>query len=256
MKDKSTGKWAHEPAKPIPYPFTARLSDWWCAGRDARAGLPELPVTPNGEAAADAAADTWATPRMLFIGQLGRGMAEREWIDFQSEVSTTRVRLTQLHAKRGTLANDLARARRRLQELPAPTPEQLKVRVTGEERTSESVLVGRRRREHAERRRKLENEVTRIHAALTECDTDIAESREIIRIRLAVSHTRAEIIEAYVQRRKAAYLGRLLRKHPEGKRIGAHVDLTRREALRWATADGMPELTDGQDDQTTENGSD
>jgi hypothetical protein len=46
---------------------------------------------------------------------------------------------------------------------------------------------------------------------------------EQIGIRRAVAEVRVAMIEAYVRRRCSAYLNRLIRTHPEGKRLGSLV---------------------------------
>jgi hypothetical protein len=51
----------------------------------------------------------------------------------------------------------------------------------------------------------------------------IARLDEQIRIRRAVAEVRVAMIEAYVRRRCSAYLNRLLRTHPDGKRLGSLV---------------------------------
>ncbi|WP_328458404.1 hypothetical protein [Amycolatopsis sp. NBC_00438] len=245
-KKRNPGSRSDRSDRPLRYGPMARTSDWLCAGRDGRAGLPEVvqpAIPPSPEAGGENAAP-WTTPRTVFLGQLGRGRAEAEWLLYQKDVAESQVRLTRVRANRGTAARDLAAAEQRLADLAEPTEEELRTRTSGEERTDGSVLVARRRRDHTDRRVRLEQEVARIRGTLTECDIEIAELRERIRVRFERARTGADLIGAYVQRRCAAYLTRLVRKHPEGKQVGALVRSGWHDRPRWSTWDSPPELAD------------
>ena len=89
--------WTGRSGRAIPYGPFARVSDWWCAGRDAKKRLPDLAPQQSGPIAVppprsepDGAAvqnTTWlATPRMLALSELGRGRMEAEWIKYKAEV--------------------------------------------------------------------------------------------------------------------------------------------------------------------------
>src|SRR5262249_49429264 len=147
----------------------ARLSDWWCAGRDGRLGVPAELVPAGAEAAqtpyldlgpstTDAGA-RWATPHTVLLSPLGRGRAEKEGIRYQAEIADYLVQLTQVKARRESALRILRATEERLANLAEPTPEELRARVSGEEHTDEAIRVGRRMREFTERHRLLETEL-------------------------------------------------------------------------------------------------
>jgi hypothetical protein len=183
----------------------------------------------------------WATPRTVFLGQLGRGRAEREWARCQAEVADLLIQLTQARAKRDSALRLLKTAEERLEQLADPTAEDLRAKVSGEENTDEAVRAGRRTREFAERRRAVEAEVNQVRAAVTEHDVEIARLSEPVRIRFEVAHTRAMMIDAYVRRRCAAYLTRLVHKHPDGHRIGPLIRSGWPERPSWAARELSPD---------------
>jgi hypothetical protein len=247
-------QWTRRPARAIPYGPFARLSDWRCASRDARAGAPETLAPADAHAAetphielgpqAEAAPGMtgWATPRTVFLGQLGRGRAEREWARYQAEVADLLIQLTQARAKRDSALRLLKIAEERLHHLADPTAEDLRAKVSGEEDTDEAVRAGRRMREFAERRRAVEAEVNQVRAAVTEHDVEIARLSEPVRIRFEVARTRAMMIDAYVRRRCAAYLTRLVHKHPDGHRIGPLIRSSWPERPSWAARELPPDI--------------
>jgi hypothetical protein len=226
-----------------------RLADWWCATRDARRGLPDLRAQAVPEVGSGTgpvpASGPWATPRTTFLGQLGRGRAEKEWIHYQAEVSDRLVRLTQATAQCELANAQLRQAQEQLASLAEPGPDALATRVNGEEGTSPSVLAGRRRAEFEQRRQAAQAEVDRIRDAVAGHDLEIAGLRETIRIRFEVARTRAAMIDAYIRRRYAAYLARLARRHPEGKRIGSLIRSDWPSEPPWAGRELPPELFAG-----------
>jgi hypothetical protein len=230
----------------IRYGPLARGSDWLCAGRDGRAGLPDggqAAEDEPGGSAAEAAA--WTTPRTVFLNQLGRGRAEQEWIRYQEDVADSQVKLTRARANLEAVGRALVEAEQRIADLKAPTADDMRTRVSGEEHTDAAVVAERRKFDYTERRSGLAAEVTRIRATLAERDAEIAELRERIRIRFERARTGADVIGAYVQRRCAAYLTRLVRKHPEGKQISALIRSGWHDRPRWSTWDAPPEIAEG-----------
>lgn len=260
MTGKSAGlrvrEWTRRPGQPIPYRPHERLADWWCAGRDARRGLPDLLVPAGADPAGssglepgvgtvpdlDTAQDMWATPRTALLGQLGRGRTEKERIRYQAEVTDGLILLAQARAKRDEAHGELRQAEGRLADLAEPGREDLAARASGEERTDASVLAGRRKREFGQRRQAAEAEVNRIRAAAAVHDLEIARHRETIRISFEVAKTRAAMIDAHVRRRYAAYLTRLARKHPDGQRIGPLIRSGWPGQPPWTARELPPEL--------------
>ena len=104
-----TRPWTWWAERAITYGPFARLGDWWAAGRDARIVLPSLllpagnptdvPASPARPAESGSA--TWDTPRTVFLGQLGRGRAEKEWLHYQKDVAGWLVSLAEARAWTG-----------------------------------------------------------------------------------------------------------------------------------------------------------
>lgn len=168
-----TAGWARRSAPSIRYGPLARLSDWWCAGRDARHGIPAV---PGDTGPATAVADL-TTPRMMFLGQLGLGRVEREWLAYQVEVARHEAALRDATARRD--------------------------------------------------------------------EAEIAYREEQIKIGLRVAQRRAAMIESYVRRRCAAYLTRLVRKHPDGARLNELMRPRWPDQTDWARANLGPEPPTG-----------
>jgi hypothetical protein len=106
MRDKRSKTWTKPSAPSIRYGPFARFSDWWCASRDGREGIPSVPEdarpgTPLAEL---------STPRMMFLGQLGAARIEKEWIAYQVEVADREAELHDAITRRDALAASLAEA--------------------------------------------------------------------------------------------------------------------------------------------------
>lgn len=253
--------WTRRPTEAIRYGIFARISDWLCAGRDAKAGLAVLLVPIRGGAADELASkpapdpsspapDSWGTPRTLYLSQLGRGRADREWTTFQAEVADLQVALTMARAEQVSALDELARLRAELAEIARPSDDDLKVRLGGETDTDEAVVRERRMAEYAARRTPLETEIRRLQAVVTAKDVEVARLGEPVRIRFQVAQNRADMVEAYVRRRCAAYLTRLVRKHPEGRRIAEVVKPDWPGRPTWSLGDLSPDLRDVPNSQT------
>jgi hypothetical protein len=252
--DERTGKWAGR-GRALPYRWYERWGDRRCATQDARAGVPALPAESAGIVAAPPSMSVaapspttpgtgrpeqvWRTPHTLFLGQLGRSWAEREWIAFQSETAEVQVERAQAQTRRDTARAGLVAAEQQLEEHKPLSDTQLTAVAPGEEATSDGVRSGRRRREHAARRAALVDEIQRRRTALEKAEVELTELTDRIRIRREVAEVRVAMIEAYVRRRCSAYLTRLARKHPDGKRIGALVRSGWSEQPSWLRDDGL-----------------
>jgi hypothetical protein len=157
----------------IRYGLFARLSDWWSGGRDGRKGIPSVPEDARpGTREAEV-----STPRMMFLGQLGVGRIEREWVAFQLEAAGIEAALRDATARRA--------------------------------------------------------------------EAEIARLEDQIKVGLRVTQRRAAMIEAYVRRRCAAYLTRLVRQHPDGARLNNLLRPRWPDEIDWARASLGPDLPTG-----------
>jgi hypothetical protein len=198
MRDKRSTDWTMPAAPSIRYGPFARFSDWWCASRDGRKGIPSVPVdvrpgTPQAEL---------STPRMMFLGQLGVGRIEKEWMAYQVEAATLEAELQQSTARRDALATEFGEAGQRL---PREVVHTLAARVEAAE-------------------------------------AEVARVEEQIKIGLRLTQRRASMIEAHVRRRCAAYLTRLVRVHPDGARLNQLLRPRWPDQIEWARASLGPEL--------------
>lgn len=268
-------QWTQRVGRAITYGPFARFADWWCAGRDARIALPGLLVpNPQGDSsqgpssprpatepipgrnatggagpadmapgpAAGTSAAVWDTPRTVFLGQLGRGRAEKEWLRYQRAVAAYLIPLAQARADRDSARRQLRAAQDRLDGLQPPRGDELTTRRSGEQLTDEGVVTARRMRDFTERQQEARASARTLTDQVTTHETEVARLSEQVRIRFEVTKTRAELIDAYVRRRRAYYLARLLRKHPDAERIGLLVRGDWPERPSWTSWAVSPDL--------------
>jgi hypothetical protein len=260
--DRRARQWTRTAGRAITYGPFARLADWWCASRDARILLPHLlraapgdPVDPAGPrepgairwpgpaaAAVPVAPSAWDTPRTRFLDQLGRGRAEQEWLRYQKEVAGYLVGRTRALAGRGAAERELQAAQQRLDRLAAPRDGELAARRSGEENTDLTVVASRRAAEFSAQREAAEAEVRRWSAERARHDLTVAALSEPVRIRFEVARHRAEMIDAYVWRRRAAYLTQLARRHADGPQAASVIRRGWPEHPAWAAAAASPDL--------------
>jgi len=210
---QQTRPWTKRARRAIPYGPFARLGDWLAARRDARVALPSLLVAhEEGTAGTPAAgAVPWETPWTMFLGQLGRGRAEKEWLHYRKEIVDHLISLARARADRDAARRQLEQAQEQLARLTPPSDAELTVRRSGEQDTPEAVVRARRMRAHTEQRRAAEASVQQLRVRVDEHESAVARLSEPIRLRFEVAKTRAELIDAYVRRRRASYLTRLVR---------------------------------------------
>jgi hypothetical protein len=257
--DQRTRQWTQPAARAITYGPFARLADWWCASRDARIDLSRLLLPaaagpaavsgpdPGGWAGAGtawAAPAAWDTPRTRFLGQLGRGRAEKEWLRYQRSVAGYLIQRAGATTRRDAAERELQAARRRLDRLAAPTEPETTARRSGEGTTALAVVASRRRREFSDERAAAEAAVQRWSAECTAHDVTVAELSEPVRMRFEVAQHRAQLIDAYVWRRRASYLTWLVRKHADGSKASSLIRSDWPERPAWAIGATSPDLTD------------
>jgi hypothetical protein len=247
--------WSSRSGRSISYGPFARFSDWWCAGRDAKRPLPDLVQEERPRHGAESTADIWhTTPRMVMLAELGRGRMEAEWIKYKAEVHDEQLNLSRARAQRAALDAELALAREELEHAPPqPSEDELSKRVGGERHTDISVVRQRRLSEHARRRHAAKDQALRIAQKVRDQDVEIARLGEPIRVRFEVAQARAAMVDAYVKRRSAAYLTRLIRKHPQGSQLNHLLGAARSELPAWTSGERSPDVGDLPTSATTLN---
>ncbi len=248
--DERTRQWTKHPDRALPYGPFARLGDWWSAGRDAQVVLPNLLVPIGTDQKADETAEEaeprvstlWGTPHTVFLGQLGRGRAEKEWVRYKAEIADQLVQLTHARARRDAASRQLSAAQDDLSAMQEPGADKLRARVSGEERTDPTIVANRRLGEYRAQRKSKEVAVTQARAEIAKCEGEIALLGEPVKIRFEVAQTRAEMIDAHVRRRCASYLRRLARKHADATRIGPLLRADWPERPSWTTWELSPDL--------------
>jgi hypothetical protein len=195
MRDKRSKTWTKPSAPSLRYGLFARFSDWWCASRDGRKGIPSVPEDARpGTSPAEL-----TTPRMMFLGQLGVGRIEQVWSAYQVEVATLEAELRECLARRDALAAEFG---------------------------------------EAERRDRVHTLAARVEAA----EAEVVRVEEQIKVGLRVTQRHASMIEAFVRRRCAAYLTRLVRVHPDGARLNHLMRPRWPDQIDWARASLGPQL--------------
>jgi len=245
--------WSRRSGQTIVYGPFARFSDWLCASRDAKKRLPDLvrespasPLPVPGERTNSSTVDTpWLTvPRMLALSELGRGRMEAEWIKYKGDVHDELISLSRARAQREALDSELTLIEDELEHAPPePSEEALRKRVGGERYTDVAVVRQRRLDDHARLRTATRAKAMDIASRIRDQDVEIARLGEPIRVRFEVAQSRAAMIDAYVQRRCAAYLTRLVRKHPQGALI-SQLSQTRPALPAWTSGERSPDLDD------------
>lgn len=217
---------------PIRYRWHERWSDWWCASRDARSGTPAVPTPPTAGPAGpppismgkqtdpEEPATRWGTPRTVALGQLGRLRAEREWVLFHADTAHLQIDRAEAAARERTAASLVAATTADLEARVALPAAEAEKPAPGEEDASPELVRNRRLAEHEARLQELRSRVRAAQSAIDDAAEATARLDEQIRIRREVAEVRVAMIEAHVRRRCSAYLGRLVRIHPDGERVG------------------------------------
>jgi hypothetical protein len=132
-----------------------------------------------------------------------------------------------------------------------PEGAELKARKAGEQETDDTVVQARRMLDFTRRRQAAEAGIQQLRAQVAGHEAGVARLSEPVRIRFEVAKTRAELIDAYVRRRRAHYFGRLVRKHSGPARVEWLIQDDWPERPPWATSDISPDLVrpSARDDQ-------
>jgi hypothetical protein len=237
-----TQLWTKRARRAIPYGPFARLGDWLAARRDARVALPSLLMAHHEDMPGGVV--PWETPHTIFLGQLGRGRAEKEWLHYRKEIAGHLMSLAQARADRDAARRQLGQAQQHLAGLTPPGDDELTACRSGEQNTDVAVVRARRMRAYTERLHAAEASVQRFGAQVAECETAVARLSEPIRLRFEVAKTRAELIDAYVRRRRASYLTRLVRTQSEAARPGTIIRSDWPERPGWIARAISPDLAE------------
>jgi hypothetical protein len=216
----------------VRYGPITRAVDWWCAHRDAKLDVDALFTTGT------------LTPHMVLIGQLGLGYIEQEWLRYRSDVANDLEGLSIARARHAAATKALALAELELREGAEPSDEQLTRRVGGEERTAVSVIRNRRLAEH---RRRAEDAATRTQQLLNDWQQSqaaIGQHCDLVQARFRLAQARAFAAAGYVFRRRSSYLSHLIRRNPDGKRIGQLTRADFIESPQWMVAARSPDLVE------------
>ena len=98
--------------------------------------------------------------------------------------------------------------------------------------------------DHADRRRAAEELVQRLSRQVAGHEATIAQLSEPVRLRFEVARTRADLIDAYVRRRRAYYLSRLVRRHSEAGQMRPLIRSDWPERPAWTTQRVSPDLSE------------
>lgn len=230
--ERRSRRWTRRSEKPVRYGLVARVADWWCATRDARRGLPDLPA--DDRAMPDVEIPT-GTPHMSYLGQQALGRIEKEWIVYQAEVADPMADLRDLEAEAQALHKELIEAKDRFDHLGA-SPAGVEKRA-GEAETDAQIVAMRRAREHGRKRDQAQADIHRLTTEINQNEARAAQVREQIEIRHRIATRRAALIEAHIRRRRAAYEKRLVRKHPQGRLLNRLLRPDWPAAPEWTSAE-------------------
>ncbi|MGX4652625.1 hypothetical protein ACWCHM_02920 [Micromonospora sp. SCSIO 07396] len=245
--------WDRPPAGPIRYRLTARIADWWNGRQDARAGLPAVGPDPAPRGTPHNRSVAF-TPHLEKLRRMANDAMHHELVHLQQEVASPALQLARTEAQLVEAEQALVRAREALQNLTAPTEDELTARRAGETDTDASVVRKRRLAPYLERRAGLEARRQEAESELVRLRQTRAETRERLARSRTVAAARAERIHEHSWRRIGSYWQRLVRKHPDGEELNRTLQPGGPELPGWVhptdgrgatgdTADGRPETT-------------
>lgn len=214
----------------IVYGPVARATDWWCAGQDAKVDVESLLGRSAGP------------PRMALLQHDGMCRVEQEWLRYKEDVTDQLYQLASARARQAAAVSALAVAERQLRDGAQPTEEQLTRRVGGEERTTVGVIRDRRLAEHRRASEGNAGTVRELREELAEATGLVARLADQVQARFELAQAHASAVYAYVFHRRLVYLSRLIRRHPDGKRIGQFVRADVVERPQWTVAARSPDL--------------
>jgi len=199
---------------PIRYPPGTRFADWYHGWRDGRAWIPDR----------DAPTEHVTTPHREMLIRLAQEVFEHERLRYErarddapERIAGLTARLDQLYAHRADVERQLAEIRRPL------SAEDKTWRRIGDLDRAEQVVIQRRQTEQRRRANAARLTLDSIIAEIGRAEGELAKAKEADRRELQVATSRVLRFHEYIHRRLDCYLRSLIRVHPDGAWVGAHL---------------------------------
>lgn len=200
--------------KPIRYPLGTRFADWYHGWRDGRSWIPDR----------DAPTEHVTTPHREMLIRLAQEVFEHERLRYErargdapERIVGLTARLDQLHAHRTDVERHLAEIRRPL------SAEEKTWRRIGDLNQAERVVIQRRQTEQRRRANAVRLTLDSIIAEIGRAEGELAKAKEADQRELQVTTSRVLRFHEYIHRRLDCYLRCLIRVHPDGAWVGAHL---------------------------------
>lgn len=205
---------AEPPSRPLRYPLSARLGDWYQGWRDGWTGIPDRHTATRYV----------TTPHREMLIRLGQETFEQERLRYERSRGDAPERITGATARLDQLRAHRAEAERQLAETARPLSAQAQTwRRIGDVDRPERLVVQRRR---AEQRRQISAVRLTLNSVIAEIgrvEAQLAEAQRTDQRELQVATTRVLRFHEYIHRRIDCYLRSLIRWHPDGAWAGAHL---------------------------------
>jgi hypothetical protein len=221
--------WDAKPHKPIRYGLCARITDWQAGRADGRDGIPQLPPIPP------ATLPTPLTTHYLdALNWVYQGSAQAENLTALRDVADARVRRRALRQDIADLQEKSRSIRKRLDALgEVPDEDALSQRNAVEQHADPLLIRARRLREHAVVRKRVQAAKERVDEEIRLRQVDLATVTETITVRRWALEIRVTRLHAHAMERRARYIRRLARNHPDGPAITPYFGLSTPQMPGW-----------------------
>lgn len=213
---------------PIRYSQWQRWTDAYHGWRDGRSRIPERPKVPGPV----------TTPHREALIRLAQDAFAREHLEYRRLVAEPHRRIEAERARLGPAQSALtwARSAYDIESADLSEPE-TKRRRLGEERHPETVVVQRRRKEHAKLRARAHSAVTSAQATYSAIEADLARAEQEAKQHHEAAVLRVQRIHEHIHRRLAVYRRALVRSHPSGLWVNWALSVQTPEIPTWALPD-------------------